>query len=460
MSNNKDGLGWVLKIIVWAIFSLILEIVLFAILDSGVFGDSFFVGFVMTVLMGTVLILSLIGMTNIKKNHDRMVYEQYVREKEAEQRRKENKKNVPETGAATYKKFTDERSGSLKKVNDTLGRTYKAVEYGEYASFRALCEAFAAYAASYGVELDERTASRIFSAMAAARAVWLRSDSPVYAKAVALVLKKFFGGGNRILKISSDVRTPKSLVCIQENGAHSETILAEELYAARFLKDSITVLAFEDAETCAFDSAFEKFIEYFRAPMSKNSLQMDYYGSLRGYRYIDEKMMDISSTTWCVFVTADEKKPLPKGCEAYSVEIYLKGKEKMEGVRGQTAKPIAYSRFRELSDEALVAHALPLDAWKKLDRLEEFLQEKVAFAIGNPIARQLEKYVAVYMASGATQMETVDSVLAVKLLPMLRGNKKETFSGDGVTLAEFIDRLFGMENLPETHKAMTDLQLD
>ena len=43
---------------------------------------------------------------------------------------------------------------------------------------------------------------------------------------------------------------------------------------------------------------------------------------------------------------------------------------------------------------------------------------------------------------------------------MLRGFKKEELSGDGVTLAEFIDRLFGMENLPETHKAMTDLQLD
>ena len=56
--------------------------------------------------------------------------------------------------------------------------------------------------------------------------------------------------------------------------------------------------------------------------------------------------------------------------------------------------------------------------------------------------------------------KTLDLALSLKIMPQLKGYTAEQLNTNGETLAECIDGLFGMENLPIVHKMLTDYRLD
>jgi hypothetical protein len=161
---------------------------------------------------------------------------------------------------------------------------------------------------------------------------------------------------------------------------------------------------------------------------------------------------------WYMLVASEEKAKLPEGSNEYSSELYLKGKDALAPVSEEEQKthnPISFAQFEEFISDALETDTLSLEIWKKLDRLEEYLQAKLPFAISNPVARQIERYSAVYVACGGAEIEALDKVLANKLLPMLFAYTKDQIDHEGDTFTELLDSLFGMDNLPITHKVMT-----
>ncbi len=407
-----------------------------------------------------VLITGIVIMVKIKQKYDRQLYEMYKANKERELDQKKatstatKTTSAPTTGGAS--------NLSMQRVAKDMQVATKTKKYGDFSSIKALCEDFVAYAKDEGVDVSFEEARSIFSAMAAARAIWFKCESPEYATSVAVALKKYFGGADRTIVVDENVKDTRSLIYTQVSGKRTATPLLEELYRAKFIEDAIFTTVIKDAETCQFGKVFYPFIQGCRAPEGNTEITVDYFGDYKGFAHIENKKMVYPKNFWMFFVIGDEKRVLPKKSVEYSYVVHLKAKEAIAAEVGEreTHYPISYSQFNELVATAVEEHFISLDLWKKIDKVEEYLQVKLPFALANPVVREIEFYTSVMVSCGVTQTEAIDQILAEKIFPMLSEYTKEEVNQEGQSLAECIDGLFGMENLPLTHKALTDLGLD
>ncbi len=119
-------------------------------------------------------------------------------------------------------------------------------------------------------------------------------------------------------------------------------------------------------------------------------------------------------------------------------------------------KPVSYMRFKEMINEEIGQYSLSLENWKKLDLLEAYIEKANKNYFNNKVCRQLERYVAFEMSGGATEMQALDKALANKILPFLINIPKENYAEEDERIPEFINRVFGLQNLPICELALTE----
>ena len=216
----------------------------------------------------------------------------------------------------------------------------------------------------------------------------------------------------------------------------------------------------EGAETENYDTVFRPFIKNFRAPEGENRIRIE-EGSAFGYEAaIVDSHITIPANLWCLFVGKADGR-ISKEIGQYASEVRLKAVESETPlVFAERASILSYARYNELLNESLAANFLSLDIWKKFDRLEEYLQGQIEFEISNPLARQIEQYTSVLLTCGKDTEAIVDEVIFSRILPMLDGYEKSQIDQEGNSFAELLDGLFGMDNLPLTHKALSDRNLN
>lgn len=113
-----------------------------------------------------------------------------------------------------------------------------------------------------------------------------------------------------------------------------------------------------------------------------------------------------------------------------------------------------YMPFIQEVDEAQEEYYFNEDAWKKIDKLDEYLVNTVHFGIKNRFIRQVEKYVSVYLAMGGNQKEAMDAVMTSRILPWLASKKEELVSETVGDFALVIDEIFGYENIPNAKETL------
>ena len=192
-------------------------------------------------------------------------------------------------------------------------------------------------------------------------------------------------------------------------------------------------------------------IEFFRAPEGDNVVSVP--ASNKGASCD----MTLPANLWCFFVVTSFK-DIPREALNYSAVATLSyaGGEVGQGALSKREGVLPYSRFVELVADALQENFLSLELWKKIDSIEEYLQANIPFVITNPVARQIEGYSSVLLSCGDDAIAVADKVIAKILLPQIFGSSKEQINHEGKTFPEHLDGLFGLDNLPVSHKVVTE----
>ena len=237
-----------------------------------------------------------------------------------------------------------------------------------------------------------------------------------------------------------------------------EANLKDRLCTVKQRGNSVNVIAFDMTTGRDFDTIFAPFITTFRAPQLKNFISArDIYGYEPSRTGLQGLGLQLQPNMWCVF-TAKTRNELPKNSFEYASAIQLKGNTQQETpfMLKKKQRVLPYARFKELVMESAQDYFLALDIWKKIDRIEEYLQSVTDFSITNPWARQLETYSSVLLSCEMPVMEVVDDILANKIFPVIAHLNKEQLNQDGNSFAELLDGLFGMDNIPLCQKKLSD----
>ncbi len=123
-------------------------------------------------------------------------------------------------------------------------------------------------------------------------------------------------------------------------------------------------------------------------------------------------------------------------------------------------KALVYTQFAKLVEYACRDYPLDEVLWKRVDKLEEFVDKCNAYRIENKQWQRMERFASVYLASGGEAEEALDSLISQHLiygmLPCVGSSKKpleEKFS-------HTLENLFGEGHVPQVLKALKESEFD
>ena len=115
----------------------------------------------------------------------------------------------------------------------------------------------------------------------------------------------------------------------------------------------------------------------------------------------------------------------------------------------------SYGMIYESLEETQESCFLTEDYWRKLDRLEEYLEENTDIKFDNKLLRQIESNVAAFLACGMLKEQALDTILATKIIPLAATQKDKILEAHEADFSFKLDELFGFENIPQTKQALS-----
>ena len=111
-------------------------------------------------------------------------------------------------------------------------------------------------------------------------------------------------------------------------------------------------------------------------------------------------------------------------------------------------RSLSAQRFAELVRGAKKEYALTERNRRRLKRFDEYLMQKCKVTFGNRIMKQINEYVAVYVACGGEELDALDDILAKKVMRKLSMQNPVFIKNIGEGFCKFLADLFGEENMP------------
>lgn len=368
--------------------------------------------------------------------------------------------NKTGNGSSEQSSFFD----ALKLVakNNANKETHR--KYASYANIQQLCEELNAYALKRGIKLGDRAAESLVMAMVSSKCIFVKKTGENIEDILSVVGEFFSGEKSECLQLEAVPTRPAGLIYYYDNDATTgkgsykkayATDFFKKVYASAFTANTMCACALKDFSEIKFEEIFSEFIEHFKKPYGENACYMSAISATEIPKIKDKKFV-LPHNLWFFFLLNGDE-CLPQDASLWSETIEINGiGNKTTGTI--MSSPMAYSQFNEIIEGAFDENFLPLDIWKKLDKVEDYLYGVNGFKIDNILARQIERLTTMQVACGSTHAQAMDIAIAHKVLPCLSGCKKEDVDQEGTTLKELLDGLFGVENLPETHKVLGVLQ--
>ena len=349
---------------------------------------------------------------------------------------------------------------------------YMAVE----TDFKALCKDMEKYFEANELIISPAMARGIVSSLMSSRLLVLRNADKEISVKFAHVLSTFFGTNTVVDSLAKRQWDKDTLLYMQ--GAKSK--YPSQLYQAFYLAGAeenkacfYTMTDVKLAETSAFLTPYVQFLSsplekytvtennttytipsnlwFLLVPNEGESLDSlpTFVTNLVSVIDIDVKLPEKEEET--LQISTDDDAADKENVAQEGVDEKTEEKADAEGEQAEeeplVIKPVTPHQLEALTYRSKKAAVIDEQTWKSVDALEEFVNERAPYHIGNKIFLQLECYLSVYLACGGEIGEAVDGVLSARLLPTIMTILKDNPQMADVDMIQTIESIFGEENI-------------
>ena len=346
---------------------------------------------------------------------------------------------------------------TLKRIARENASKEQRQKFASYSHLKEVCEKLNAYAFSRGIKLGENAAESLVMAMLSSKCIFVRKTGENTEDILSVIGEFFSGERSDCFALENAPLHAAGLLYYYQDNVLMATEFFQKLYAYSFAGNTVCTCALKDFSELSFENVFSELITLFKKPYATNFCTMVSVTATDIPKIADKKF-PLPNNVWFFFLLNGGEK-LPKDASLWSETIELSGVGSKTDSK-PSHLPMAHSQLSELLDDTFEESFLPLDTWKKLDKVEEYLHGAVGFKIDNLLARKIERITTMQVACGSTPAQAMDIAISRDILPLLADYGKDALQQEGTTLKELLDGLFGGENLPESHKVLSELQLD
>lgn len=322
-------------------------------------------------------------------------------------------------------------------------------------------------------EYDEDSVRRILSAVCASRMLLCSAGALDSASIFENLSRAFAVKAEQYACASQDgegATRGLARVLLQrdaQTGELSHSSFVKALYTAGVSPRNVCFAGVGGVEAANTEDVFGAMAPYFGLPDGSVSLYLGQADakSTKMPTGIEECKLTLSSNLWILSVLpeSDHAPTVGDAIGKYCATVYLRnsGKafppEEAENVQPLVPSVDALERAVAAAEET---YYLAEEHWHVLDLIEQQVLEMGGVRLSNRTLRMLERYTAVYLATGAKQSEAFDNGFAAIVLPAYAQQLAKLANREqGETLAALLERTAGRDRLPVTFEVLSSMDL-
>lgn len=333
-------------------------------------------------------------------------------------------------GSYDYEKlFIDEFGSDNQESNEQVqsGEFDISLFLGDSVTVKTIAEGLSAFALTKGFKLDSVSTQEIVAALAASRAVILRTDENTF-DTLTEILSGYFGCPKYLDK-ADDYKVSDDLFY---SGA--ETSFNDAVKYASSHGETVTIAALDNVVADRLGEVFAPFIRYAAAPDNMT------------VTFGESSTLNVTPNMWFVMRLADGNKAFP----LYLADIATVIMPELKSAKVKPADVALpnYYQFVAACQNAEREYEIDEPYWKKADRLEDYVGKRAPFKMSNKMCVQMEKYIAVLLFCGGEQSDALDRAVAAKLIPHIVYALDGKLTAEDDNFVQTLDNIFGDGEAP------------
>lgn len=322
------------------------------------------------------------------------------------------------------------------------------IKFDSSRSLEELCAGLKDLARRRGLLLSDEEVHSILAALCSSRLLLLYGQKQETVSALIRVLGEYFGSGTYAEEAAEGYASPRDFLQVTEENTTRSTAAARAISDASCNADKAYIAALCNVAPEEMSKFFLPFVKYVNYPDRGATVLVSENGA--------EGRVYVPNNVWFLF-------SLKEGADASALDAGIAdcaGLLCVEGAAGQAEEESAgeenwvnigqiewagkkYSADFTMGEET---------CWKKIDRLEKYVDTRAGYHISGKEWGALELYSSVMLACGEEENAVLDHTLAARLvLPAVCRLGGKAFGAEGGIAASF-ENIFGEGNTPESKK--------
>ena len=323
----------------------------------------------------------------------------------------------------------------------------ETVTFDNTQSLSQVCDRFMAYSENRGLILELSSVRSIFANLGSTHILFINSKLRDLLDDFITILCEFLGDKTHITTAEENWVSSFNLAWKKrEDGSYEKTDFVNDVYNSCRFKNNLNVIAIKNVSMDNIDRYFKEFIDYSNYPSYEHYMKLNRTQKIR----IPENLLFILTTEDNDYT---EKMSYELATASSSVELIMR---RNENVPEEFEKPdsLSYQYFNELIYEAKKNNYISEDNWKRIDNLEEEINQVEPFSISNKFVLSSERYSSIFMDCGGDEVDALDSILAEKIVPIVKTLKMYKQEGGIKNMVSLFEKHFGDENIPKAKRAL------
>ena len=346
---------------------------------------------------------------------------------------------------------TSERFCMLSNI-DKKSNSYGHRAYEKGITLESFCEDFRNYAAStLSLYYDIENIRRFVAGLAVSKLVILQGMSGTGKTSLAHAFGSFTDNPSTVIPVQPMWKERTDLIGYYNEFTKrfNESQLLIKMYEANYSRDVyITVL--DEMNIARVEYYFAEFLSLLELPNA-------------GERYIDvvsdkwdtdpkqfiDGRLKLPENMWFIGTANNDDSTFAISDKVYDRAMVLNLDMKSERFAAPktSRKAISADQFKELADRAVKEYGVSRRNLSRLEELDKYLIEHFHITFGNRIMKQIKTYIPVYVACGGRELDALDDILAKKVIRKLETQNPIYLRNSSEGLINFIDELFGADNM-------------
>ena len=326
------------------------------------------------------------------------------------------------------------------------------------ASVETLCREYVEYARLRGADVSSSDARAVFAALSSSRMIFIKNASVSAAKTALLALGEFLQIKCYSATVSESVRSLEELLM-----PSSTSELLSAIVDSRGASKAFYMSVLCEVDPARMTDYFESFIPFIANPQKSCRLKLS--ATLVDTPDGEENAtVELTRNMWFAALLSDKAdasaldRRIAQNAVVLVTDIKATEAPAISAEEAQKARNTYYATVFEWNhrvDNLKEEFFLEDSQWRAIDEIESGLAAKRDFAIGNKLINRLERFAAVYLATGADD-ECTDECVASVILPSVIGAAKKSESADDRGFSEMAEdalEQFGSKKTAEAIRA-------